>query len=409
MLLSWIWLAEKTGLSAYEKISLLQHFSSPEEILQADEAALAEQGNISHEAVNSLMDKDTAAAEKILEACAKGRIHVLCWQDSHYPSRLRHIGDPPLVLYYKGTLPDFENQLFLGVVGTRKASTYGLTSAKRIGRQIGGCGAVVVTGMASGVDTMAANGALAAQAPVVGVLGCGVDMVYPASNRSAYARVAEKGCLISEYPPGTRPYAWNFPKRNRIISGISQGVVVVEAPEKSGALITARQAMEQGRDVFVVPGNIGVASCAGSNALLRDGAIMISCGWDAVSEYTHLFPDKLHPETLSPEPEGSLFETVKVAQPVADIPAEEEEWRAFDKKSIDKSPSGGYSGVNENAASLPEQEAAVLACIPVGEHMIDDVIEATGLPPTQALSAMTMLELRGYIQTLPGQRVSRIM
>ena len=179
------------------------------------------------------------------------------------------------------------------MVGTRHASPYGMTTAKKMGYQITKCGGIVVSGMAYGIDGMAMKGALTAGAPVVGILGCGAEMVYPPSNRPLFSDVENYGCIMSEFPPGTPPVKWNFPKRNRIISGMSCGVLVVEAPEKSGALITARCAADQGRDVFVVPGNIDVPTFVGSNRLLRDGAIAVSSGWDILSEYQMQFPDKI--------------------------------------------------------------------------------------------------------------------
>ncbi len=406
MLTHWIWLAELTGLQEQEKLALLQHFSDPEDLFEATQAELEALEWLTppkRQLLSETREAGLQSAEEILRKCAQKDIHILTYSDSRYPGRLRHIPDPPILLYYKGQLPEFSDNLFLGVVGTRKASTYGLGIAKKLGRQIAGCGGRVVTGMALGIDTMAAAGALWAESPVVGVLGCGVDKVYPASNRQLFDRVLKTGCLISEYPPGTAPAAWNFPRRNRIISGICQGVVVVEAPEKSGALITARQAMEQGRDVFVVPGNVGVASCAGSNALLREGATLITCGWDAVSEYAAQFPDKLHREETPLLPELEPISMAAVAQSPQTFQTPE----AFDEKSVDKSASGGYSGVS--AAALTGEEGALLQRMPMGEQLLDDTIAASGLPAAQALAILTMLEIKGYTQTLPGKRIIRIM
>ena len=400
MLIHWIWLATRPGMNERDKLTLVEHFRDPEALYLADENALRSTGLQNEDALAALMDKELGESEKVLELCARKKIHILTWQDKAYPARLKNIPDPPLLLYYVGQLPDFDELPVIGVVGTRKASAYGLTAARRIANQITSCGAAVVSGMAYGIDAMATAGALAGAGVVAGVLGCGVDRVYPASNRALFADMRQRGCLISEFPPGTPPYSWNFPKRNRIISGLSCGVLVVEAPEKSGALITARQALEQGRDVFVVPGNIDVASCAGSNALLRDGAIMVSSGWDVVSEYTHLFPDKLHkaePRELS----GMDRRSEKVAQK----PAQMEFRGDTDKKDIDNGSVSAYSVVEKIRPELSQQEQLLVGLLAGGQRLVDEVIAESGIPTGAALAALTMLEVKGVTRSLPGRRV----
>ena len=296
MLTHWIWLAHRPGVSDRMKAVLLEHFCDPEDIYYADADAFDPIPELTPEARASLRDKNLSQAEEILETCRRKRLGILTYRDAAYPSRLKNISDPPVVLYYKGQLPELDGLPVIGVVGTRKASAYGLTTAKRMGYQIGKCGGVVVSGMAYGIDGMAMSGALTAGAKTVGVLGCGVDIVYPLSNRALFRDVEQYGCILSEFEPGQPPARWTFPKRNRIISGLSSGVLVVEAPEISGALNTARHAAEQGRDVFVVPGNIDMPTCVGSNRLLRDGAIMVSSGWEVLSEYQAMYPDKIHRE-----------------------------------------------------------------------------------------------------------------
>ena len=293
MLAHWIWLATRPHISDRMKAELVRHFQDPENIFYADERSYHHVENLTEEAVQSLKDKDLSQTEQILQDCRSKEISILTYQDAGYPARLKNISDPPLVLYYKGHLPDFDSNPLIGVVGTRKASAYGLTVAKRMGYQIARCGGIVISGAAFGIDGLAMQGALTAGMPVVGILGCGVDIVYPASNRGLFQDTERYGCLLSEFPPGTPPFGRNFPKRNRIISGMSCGVLVVEAPEKSGALITAELAADQGRDVFAVPGNIDMDSFVGSNRLIRSGAIMVSHGWDILSEYQAQFPDKI--------------------------------------------------------------------------------------------------------------------
>lgn len=377
MRLYWLWLAARPGMTEREKRAVLLHFGSPEDCYYADAAAYGGIENLSKGAFEALCDKNLQEAETIAAACEKKKIHILTLGDDAYPSMLRNIIDPPLVLYYRGVLPDFDRELAIGIVGTRKASAYGLSTARKLGGQIAAHGGLVVSGMAEGIDAMATWGALDADKTAVGILGNGVDRVYPQCNRELYCKMEQKGCLISEYPPGTAPDRWNFPKRNRIISGLSCGVLVVEAPQKSGALITARQALEQGRDVFVVPGNIGISTCEGSNALLRDGAALVTSGWDVVGEYAARYPDKIQKE----------------------IPPARQ---ADDKIVVDKAMPTLYSDLENMAADLSDTERAILAAIGTQEQLIDTVIAKTGLSSQDVLAALTMLEVSGFVTTRPG-------
>ena len=413
MLIHWIWLAQRPGVNDRMKVCLLQRFRDPEDIYYADSQAFDYIEGMTAEAKAALADKDLAAAEGILADCSREKLHILTWQDAAYPARLKNISDPPIVLYYKGRLPEFDALPVIGVVGTRKASLYGLQTAKRMGYQIGKCGGIVVSGLAYGIDGMAMAGALTAGQPTVGILGCGADLVYPASNRALFRDVEQHGCIMSEFPPGTPPAKWTFPKRNRIISGLSCGVLVVEAPVKSGALITARQAMDQGRDVFAVPGNIDIPTFEGSNRLIRDGAIMVASGWDVVSEYQGLYPDKIrrmeepayqtaYPDELFRQEEG---ETLKVAQKAA-VPEKREHLKEkLEKKGIDKAASSPYSDVNIILDGLSPEGQKIVLSLKDGQRLVDDVIAETGLTTGKFLALLTMLELKGIIQRLPGKRI----
>ena len=237
----WIWLSLLPDLSLRQKNQILQHFSDAEELYFAEKEKLEE---LPADVVKVLGNKDLAAAEKVLRTCTRKSIEILTCADSRYPRRLLNIPDPPIVLYYSGHLPDWEYQPVVSVVGTRKASPYGLATAKKLSRQIAACGGLVISGCANGIDSAAMQGAMEVGSVTVGVLGNGVDVVYPRNNRNLYAKVAKCGCLISEYEPGSKPERWHFPQRNRIMSGIANCVLVIEAPDPSGALITARCALE---------------------------------------------------------------------------------------------------------------------------------------------------------------------
>ena len=416
MLLHWIWLAHRPDVSERMKITLLEHFQDPEDIYFADGESYRHVEGITAAAEASLKDKDLSSAQAVLDACHREKLHILTIRDAAYPSKLKNIAAPPVLLYYKGQLPDFDAQPVIGVVGTRKASAYGLQTAKRMGYQIAQCGGIVVSGMAYGIDAMAMSGALTAGQTTVGVLGCGADIVYPLSNRGLFEDVEHYGCILSEYAPGTQPAKWTFPRRNRIISGLSNGVLVVEAPEKSGSLITAGYALEQGRDVFVVPGNIDQPGFAGSNRLLRDGAILVSSGWDVLSEYAAIYPDKIHKDlrpshqTVYPDEIAKAASEVEKSLPKVaqnpEVPGKNKPLKKIlEKKSIDNRPSEAYSDVNTILPKLSPEEQKIVSALTSGERLVDDVIAQTGLTTGKILALLTMLELKGVVKRLPGKRI----
>ena len=415
MIVHWIWLATRTGMSDRIKAELVRHFHDPENVYFTDPDGYNVIEDLSEDGLASLRDKDLRPAERILADCDRVGARIMTYNDAAYPNRLKNISDPPLVLYYKGRLPDFDGLPLIGVVGTRSASPYGLTVAKRMGYQIAKCGGTVVSGMAFGIDGLAMRGALTAGGMVVGVLGCGVDIVYPPGNRDLFTDTESYGCILSEFVPGTPPIARNFPRRNRIISGLSCGVLVVEAPEKSGALITARQAADQGRDVFVVPGNIDVPTFVGSNRLLRDGAIAVSHGWDILSEYEAQFPGKIRKDTgksnqtAYPDEVANLAErekeVLKVAEKVKKPAIKTRKTNESKKKVIDKAESSPYSDVNDTRPKLTDDEQKIVSAIGDGERLVDEVIAAAGLPVGKVLATLTLLEVKGVVKRLPGKRV----
>ncbi len=386
MLIYWIWFAQLGRISCGEKWQLLQRFSDPEEFYHS-EAVASE-------------DRDLTQAQQILEDCVNKGIHILTAKDESYPQRLLNTYDPPLVLYFRGSLPDWNRQPAIGIVGTRRASAYGCSTAWRFGAQIAASGALVVSGAADGIDAMAMYGALNAGKPVVGVLGCGVDVVYPKKNQEIFELTVANGCLVSEYPPRTPAYKWNFPQRNRIITGICNGLLVVEAPERSGALISANHAMEQGRDVYVVPGVVDNPCCAGSNALLQERAVAALSGWDVVKDYEALYPGQLR---RSPLPKEAL----QVAQAPAFPETASEKSSQSDKKSIDNRDKSTYSVVNNPQPALTQEEQDVLAQIGREPRLVDELLEELSIPAGTAKAILTRLTIKGVIQSCPGGRVSR--
>ena len=403
----WLWLALHPELTEQEKCTLAQCCPDPEDLFFPEREGIWPE-ELERLVAKARSSRDLKQAEQVIARCAREGVEILTLGDNAYPARLKHIQDPPLVLYCKGILPDLDSVPTIGVVGTRDASAYGMNSARQLGYQIARCGGAVVSGLALGIDGAAMDGALQAGGTVVGVLGCGPERVYPRANRSLFDAVVESGCILSEYPPGTPPNKWHFPRRNRIISGISCGVLVVEAPEKSGSLITARLAAEQGRDVFVVPGNVDLQSFAGSYRLLREGAAPVNCGWDILCEYESRFPGKVCRDTSQQMPKRAnlvLSETRKKPEKTEEKPTSQETAR---KKVIDKGDQRPYIDLNEILPRLTQDEGVLVTALQSGPRQADDVIAETGLTTGKFLAAMTMLEIKGIVKRLPGKRIELI-
>lgn len=399
----WIWFAELKGMSLFAKRQLLETYPEPEELYRLESRAMTA---LPADIAEALQNKDLTKAERISRDCLAKDIHVLPFWGAAFPEKLRNIEDPPMVLYYKGKLPDWKAQPVIGVVGTRKASTYGMQTARLLSAQIAACGGLVVSGAASGIDSAAMEGAMDVQRPTIGVLGGGVDVVYPAANKDLYRKTTENGCLISEYPPGSRPWPGNFLHRNRIISGISDGVLVVEAPERSGALNTARHAFSQGRDMFVVPGNLGVDTCRGSNALLQEGAYAALSGWDVVKHYETLYPGSVENR---PAPMRRPEETTlpKVAEPPVTPAKQTPKKETPAKIAIDNGKKSTYSVINERPSGLSDQEWSVLALLSEVPQLPDSVLDAANLPAGTVQSILTRLAIKGFVRQYPDSRILR--
>ncbi len=262
-------------------------------------------------------------AEKEFEQCSQQGIRILGCGLEGYPKSLQQIYDPPLVLYVSGDLPP-EDVFCFAIVGTRQPSIYGLETTRKFSSFLAGAGITIVSGFARGIDSEAHKGALAAKGRTVAVLGCGADIIYPAENRVLYHEIREQGALVSEYPLGTPPLATNFPKRNRLISGFSLGVLVVEAHEKSGSLITASQALEQGKEVFAVPGRIDSIRSRGTNRLIQQGACLVESPENILTEL-HLLLEGYLRAIPRPEPEEELFpqDSILAALSVSPLSVEE--------------------------------------------------------------------------------------
>lgn len=374
----WIWLTAVPGLTNRSRLQLLAHFSSPEDVYYADmEEAVA--AGLSREQAERLADRSLERTEAILADCAKKELFVLTMDDAAYPVRLRNIFDPPILLYGRGAMPLFDEEAAVAVVGTRAATPYGIHSAEELSYQMARSGALIVSGMAKGIDAAAHRGALRAGGFTAAILGCGVDVAYPESNRRLYEDIAATGVILSEYAPGTTPEGWRFPARNRIISGLSMATLVVEAPERSGALITARTALDQGRDVFAVPGPIDAPESRGCNQLIRSGAGLVAQAWDLLGEYEYRFPHKLRPteKKMPPTPEETAEVVPGTAEKVETLPV--------------------LTG--EQLRGLTEDQLRVMRALPADRPMLtDDLAEETALPVRRVLASLTILEIDGFVR-----------
>ena len=387
----WVWLSAQTGVSSAAKAALLRHYGDAEAAFFAPHGEFGRIKGLSAGDAAILESRDLSGVEEILADCRRLELRPVTMQDADYPRRLRNIFAPPAVIYVKGKLPELDDEAAIAVIGTRKASPYGLKTGSRLAYEIAKCGGIVVSGLTAGIDAAAARGALMADGVCIGVLGTSHDL-----EKGSLARdVAARGALISEYPPGTQPLRSHFRERNRISAGISVGVAVVEAPEKSGALLFAAEANEQGKEIFAVPGNVDAPNSAGTISLMQEGAKPVRTGWDVLCEFEALFPGKLR-----------QAETVGMPEISENPPENGEREAESGKKGIDKEKSRGYIDLKEQLAQLSEEQLRIISAIDRGASHIDDVIEKTGLSTPKVLAQLTVLEIKGFIRREPGKRIA---
>jgi len=372
------WLALKfvEGLGNIGVRNLLRSFGTPERIFRSPLNMLSTVEGIGPKTASSIKDfNDWARVATEIERVERGRVTLITCQDPRFPKRLLFIYDCPFLLYVKGALP--AGELNIAVVGSRSASAYGKFTTERLSRELALQGAVVVSGMARGIDTAAHQGALSVQGKTIAVLGSGIDVIYPPENEGLYHKIADCGAVITEFAMGTPPNAPNFPARNRIISGISLGVVVVEATDKSGSLITARIALEQGREVFAVPGGIDAAGSRGTNRLIKEGAKLVENVDDILDE-------------IRPQVAGE-FEAAPAADD--DLPAETPQG--------DNRQSHGKSGPSPVLSAGEQLLVSKLSSQP---RHVDELIAATGMAAAEILALLLQLELRGLIRRTAGNK-----
>lgn len=363
--LDWLILHLTPGLGEAACRQLVGHLGSPRAVLEAGPEQLASISGIRQAAraalAGSMREKIADKAAHELDETNRLGIKIITIDDPAYPELLRHIHRPPLVLYVKGSL-DTLSAAGIGIVGSRAASSYGRRIAAKMARELTSLGFTVISGMALGIDSEAHRAALESGGDTIAVLGCGLDVVYPQANRQLFERIPASGALVSEYPLSTRPDAFRFPARNRIISGMALGVLIVEASQHSGSLITAQHALDQGREVFAIPGQVDSIKSAGAHTLVQQGA--------------------------------------KLVQSVEDITAE---------LSVSAMPNPAHSGgkIGIPRPELTSAETELLVFLEVYPRAIDEIVRVSGLAPQKVSELLLMLELKGVVEAQPGQGFSR--
>jgi DNA processing protein len=368
--LSWLALALTPGLGTRTAGKLLKTLGSPERIFAASLTEL-EAHHLPPAVAQAIHSRRplSSAAKELAQAQAAG-ISLLTWDEPDYPKRLLQIYDPPPLLYVIGDRA-LLNRHQISMVGSRRPTPYGNQMALKLGRDLADRGVVIVSGLARGIDSSAHSGALmSAAGATIGVLGCGVDVVYPRENKKLFAEMAKRGAIISEFAMGTFPGAQNFPIRNRIIAGMSLGTIVVEGAEYSGSLITARLAMEFGREVYGIPGNATQPSSFGPNQLIKQGAKLVTSWEDVVEE----LPTDVRAELIPVET------------------ATTEERNLFVQQSLEPTERTLYELLAEDSALA-----------------IDDLVEKSGLSSSEVLAALFDLELKGVVRQLPGKQFLKVL
>jgi DNA processing protein len=429
--LYWLWLAEKCGIASKQFGRIIEKYDDPFDVYRLSEDEIEQLEGINGALRAKLCEKDLESSYSILKYCKENRVDIISYGDSRYPARLKNIEDAPILLYCLGHFPDFNSALCIGIVGTRKMSEYGKQSAYKIGYELSSAGAIVVSGMALGVDGAAASGALSAGGRTVAVLGCGISVVYPKEHKKLMEEISRKGAVITEYPPTEAPHGHNFPKRNRIISGLCQGVLVVEGAAGSGALITARRAIDQGREVFALPGKIDESNSEGPNELIREGAYPALCSDDILRHYDFLYHDVIdyskHTKAKRKVARGDADAALrkygvgsrvlkfandpKPQEPAQTQTPDEESFVLEERHEDEQTPTEQAStekreSMADNSAELlaglDETTRRVFESLPIDKAVSPDALAAAGIGVGDAITSLTMLELCGLVSSLPG-------
>ena len=416
--LLWIWLGAVCQTGSAVSDALLERFEdNVEAIFSARREELETVPNISAPLLNALCRRDLEEAEAIRDYCRQNGIGILHPQSSAYPAALQRIKHRPLVLYYLGQLPDFDHRLCVAMVGTRHMTEYGKRTSYTIAYDLARANAIVVSGMALGIDGICHRAALDAGGSTAAILGCGLDRCYPKEHRALFDELIQANAVITEYKPGTPPNSYNFPQRNRIISGLSAATAVMEADERSGALITARCALYQGRNLYALPGKVGETNSRGTNSLIADGARIITKASDLLKDYVGNYPLLLPQEKTSAplrrkpayrktvrDGDGNFYsvEVNKPSDAETQPPAERKSFSAPAFKTQDKAAVRTEDAARIRHPSLSSIESRVYSLLPEEGGITPDDMLSSGLTYAEIITALTTLEIKGLLCALPG-------
>lgn len=415
-ILFWIWLSRRVTPGSFTFAKLLAAFPDPYEIYAADEDTLRRALAGDDSDLAFLLDKSKDDEMRILTFCNHKRVIPLAYDDPRFPDSLRKIPNPPVMLFCYGVIPDWNEKLCVSVVGTRKMSRYGMKMAFEVARDLAVGGAIVVSGMALGIDGVANAAAVNGGGQTVAVLGSGIDILYPEKHRHLATFIAKRGVIVTEYLPGTKPLGKNFPIRNRLISGLGAACAVIEGDLRSGALITARLAKQQGRAVYALPGRVDEEVAMGPCLLLRDGAKALTCADDILSDFEKDYYGKISLQRLL-QVFPAVIEKVLTAMRVSFPPAEERKSEANKKekkpqKETKKKQEKSYTVALE-ARPAPEEERkkayALLSTLPPEARVMYDMVlkkglvkyddlECNGLSSTDCMAVATQMEFLGLIE-----------
>ena len=389
----WLWLTTRKGLGPAGALAVLDHFITPERAYYGDreDFKLLELPSF---VKSSLLDKSMDVPNQILGDCDRLGMRVMTFQDADYPQRLRQIDIPPVVLYIKGKTFRFDEEAAIGIVGARKSSQASQRRAEAFAMELAANGALVVSGIAEGIDCHAVRGALKGGGPVVSVLAGGADMRFPKENRFLYDDVAAAGALISEYPPGTPHKGDHYNPRNRILSGLCLGVLAVECQPYGGTMLTVNHALEQGREVYAIPIGLEESCARGTNRLIHDcKARLVERPEDILRDYVELFPTKL--ARLAPLPRPVV--EARLSEP-EDKPREKPEPPAPGTDRREVIP------LSQQKSRFTDDELAILAAAAAKPLTADEIVEKIQIPARYVLSALTMLQVQGAVEERSGRR-----
>ncbi len=419
-LVYWIWLSLCCTPDSATFPKLLERFPDARSVYDADYSDIVKCiGNRATDRVK-LENKDLKSAEKIYGFCKKHNVGILPYSSESYPESLRLIKTPPVLLYYRGVLPDFNRDFFVGCVGTRSISDYGRRNSFKISYDLATAGAIVVSGMATGIDGISHAGAISAGKPTVAVIGSGIDVCYPKQHLKLAREIVKKGCVLTEYAPGTPPDKCNFPKRNRIVSGLCAATLVFEGRERSGSLITARCAKEQGRVVYALPGNVGEQSSEVTNLLIKEGARLFTKAEDIINDFSDSYRGMLNPFELKVRCPVDMMSSLSELGVVATCPGDKifEPRRDYDRKAKTEisNESSEKAEAIRTASDIKEPVEPsgfdknilnIYKRIPLDSDIeIEALVDETA-DLRRVMKALLKLEMASFVVMLPGERVAR--